>query len=63
MSTVLLNMHMCKFLQEMEDKGDHSSPEGDSDTEEQSTVAGTILWFEFKYCDKFNYRKLPLQTS
>ena len=40
MSTVLLNMHMYEFLQETEDKGDHSSPEGDSDTEEQSTVAG-----------------------
>jgi hypothetical protein len=29
-----------KFLQDTEDKGDHSSPVGDPDTEEQSTVAG-----------------------
>ena len=37
-------MHVCKFLQVTEDKakGDHSSPEGDSDTEEQSTVAGIL---------------------
>ena len=42
MFTVLLNMHMCEFLQETEDKGDHSSPEGDSDTEGQSTVAGIL---------------------
>ena len=42
MSTVLLNMHVCEFLQEMEDKCDQSSPEGDSDTEEQSTVAGIL---------------------
>ena len=40
MSTALLSMHVCEFLQETEDKGDHSSPEGDSDTQEQSTVAG-----------------------
>ena len=42
MSTVFLNTHMCEFLQEMEDKGDQSSPDGDSDTEEQSTVAGIL---------------------
>ena len=36
---MFLNMHMCKFLQETED---HSSPEGDSDTEELSTVAGIL---------------------
>ena len=44
MSSVLLNMHvtLCEFLQETENKGDHSSPEGDSDTEEQSTVAGIL---------------------
>jgi hypothetical protein len=37
----LLNMHdVCKFVQDTEDKGDHSFPEGDPDTEEQSTVAG-----------------------
>ena len=29
------------MIQATEDSGDHSSSEGDSDTEEQSTVAGT----------------------
>ena len=43
MSTVLLNMHMCEFLQGT-DKGGHSSMEG----EEQSTVAGIlcIAWIQ-----------------
>ena len=53
MATVLLNMHMTlyEFLQETEDKGDHSSLEGDSDTEEQSTVTGMhISGYSFMCC-------------
>ena len=51
MSTVLLNMQVYEFLQEMEDKDDHSSPEGDSDMEEQSTVAGMHLsGYSFMCC-------------
>ena len=44
MSTVLLNMHACEFLQVTEDKSDQSSPEGDSDTEELSIVAGILYY-------------------